>query len=79
MNIYLRVSEDQNWREYDTYHRLTIIDFVSGLYDVDLQVTPATNSLPINRLGLKERESPEIDVVWIGLPGFDSSPTRAKI
>jgi hypothetical protein len=32
-------------------------------YDVDLQVTPATNSLPINRLGLKEGESQEIDVV----------------
>jgi uncharacterized protein len=39
-------------------------------YDVDLQVTPATNSLPINRLGLKEGESQEIDVVWIGLPGL---------
>lgn len=37
--------------------------------DVDLQVTPATNSLPINRLGLKEGES-QIDVVWIGLPGL---------
>lgn len=70
MNIYLRVSHDQNWREYDTYHRSTIIDFASGLYDVDLQVTPATNSLPINRLGLKEGESQEIDVVWIGLPGL---------
>ena len=58
MNIDLRVSQDQNWREYDTYtpsHHSTIIDFASGLYDVDLQVTPATNSLPINRLGLKER------------------------
>jgi len=57
MNIDLRVSQDQNWREYDTYtssHHSTIIDFASGLYDVDLQVTPATNSLPINRLGLKE-------------------------
>ena len=31
MNIYLRVSHDQNWREYDTYHRSTIIDFASGL------------------------------------------------
>jgi hypothetical protein len=70
MNIYLKVSHDQNWREYDTYHRSTIIDFASGLYDVDLQVTPATNSLPINRLGLKEGESQEIDVVWIGLPGL---------
>ena len=73
MNIDLRVSQDQNWREYDTYtpsQHPTIIDFASGLYDVDLQVTPATNSLPINRLGLKEGESQEIDVVWIGLPSL---------
>jgi hypothetical protein len=71
MSIDLRVSREQNWREYDTYtspHRSTIIDFVSGLYDVDLQVTPSTNSLPINRLGLKEGESQKIDVVWIGFP-----------
>jgi uncharacterized protein len=73
MNIDLRVSRDQIWREYDTYtssHHSTVIDFASGLYDVDLQVTPATNSLPINRLNLKEGESKEIDVVWIGLPSL---------
>jgi hypothetical protein len=73
MNIDLRVSREQIWREYDTYtlsHHSTVIDFASGLYDVDLQVTPATNSLPINRLNLKEGESQEIDVVWIGMPGL---------
>ena len=73
MSIDLRVSQEQNWREYDTHTsspRSTIIDFVSGLYDVDLQVTPATNSLPINRLRLKEGESRKIDVVWVGFPGL---------
>jgi hypothetical protein len=53
---------------YNTSHS-TIIDFVSGLYDVDLQVTPSTNSLPINRVG-QEGESQKIDVVWIGFPGL---------
>ncbi len=73
MSIDLRVSREQNWREYDTYTsspRSTIINFVSGLYDVDLQVTPSTNSLPINRLRLKEGESRKIDVVWISFPGL---------
>jgi hypothetical protein len=73
VNIDIRVSRDQNWREHDTdtsSHHSTIIDFASGLYDVDLQVAPATNSLPINRLGLKGGESQEIDVVWIGFPGL---------
>jgi hypothetical protein len=72
MSIDLRVSREQNWREYYTYTsppHSTIIDFVSGLYDVDLQVTPSTNSLPINRLG-QEGESQKIDVVWIGFPGL---------
>jgi hypothetical protein len=73
MSIDLRVSQEQNWREYDTYTSSpssTIIDFVSGLYDADLQVTPSTNSLPINRLRLKEGESRKIDVVWIGFQGL---------
>jgi uncharacterized protein len=44
--------------------------FASGLYDIDLQLTPATNSLPINRCGLKDGDSQQIQVLWIGFPGL---------
>ena len=36
--------------------------------DVDLSFTPATNTLPIRRLGLEVGEEAEIDVVWLVWP-----------
>jgi len=36
--------------------------------DVDLSFTPATNTLPIRRLGLGVGEKAEIDVVWLVWP-----------
>ena len=39
-----------------------------GCVDVDLSFTPATNTLPIRRLGLEVGEEAEIDVVWLVWP-----------
>ena len=39
-----------------------------GLVDVDLQVTPATNTLPIRRLQLGVGESAETDALWVRFP-----------
>lgn len=39
-----------------------------GCVDVDLSFTPATNTLPIRRLGLEVGEKAEIDVVWLVWP-----------
>jgi hypothetical protein len=71
--IDLIIDRDQIWRKNIrelSSDSSTVLDFPSGIYDVDLQVTPATNTLPINRLGLKMGESREIDVVWIGFPAL---------
>ncbi|HYF70902.1 MAG TPA: putative glycolipid-binding domain-containing protein [Ohtaekwangia sp.] len=38
-----------------------------GCTDVDIPLTPFTNSLPINRLKLSEGEAKEIDVIYIDL------------
>ena len=40
----------------------------SDCVDVDLSFTPATNMLPIRRLGLVVGEEAEIDVVWLVWP-----------
>ena len=39
-----------------------------GLSDVDLQITPSTNTLPIRRLQLGVGESGETDALWIRFP-----------
>lgn len=40
----------------------------AGLIDVDLQITPSTNTLPIRRLRLGEGESADTDALWIRFP-----------
>jgi uncharacterized protein len=44
---------------------------LEGCVDVDLGVTPSTNTLPIRRLGLEVGESAEIDAAWIRFPELD--------
>ena len=36
--------------------------------DVDLGITPATNTLPIRRLGLAVGETAEVDAAWVRFP-----------
>jgi len=46
------------------------LDALDGCTDVDIMITPFTNTLPIRRLNLKVGEAREIAVVYIGLPGL---------
>jgi uncharacterized protein len=43
---------------------------LDGAIDVDLPITPFTNTLPIRRLNLRAGESADIRVVYIILPDF---------
>jgi hypothetical protein len=79
--IDLIIDRDQIWRKNIrelSSDSAIVLDFASGIYDVDLQVTPATNTLPINRLDLKMGESQEIDVVWTGFPALTVGRQRQK-
>jgi uncharacterized protein len=44
------------------------IEVLRGCTDVDIRVTPFTNTLPIKRLSLKPGEAKEIAVVYINAP-----------
>jgi hypothetical protein len=44
--------------------------------DVDLGFTPATNTLPIRRLGLRVGEEAEIEAAWLTWPDLDVRPAR---
>jgi uncharacterized protein len=49
-----------------------------GISDVDLQITPATNILPIRRLQLGVGEAADTDALWVRFPDleFERLPQR---
>jgi hypothetical protein len=51
---------------------------LEGCIDVDISVTPSTNTLPIRRLGLKPGESAELDVTYIRVPELLVGPERQR-
>jgi hypothetical protein len=51
---------------------------VRGALDVDLTVTPATNTLPIRRLGLEVGRAAELTVAWVQFPGLEVVSSRQR-
>ncbi|MBV8213141.1 MAG: putative glycolipid-binding domain-containing protein [Verrucomicrobia bacterium] len=49
----------------------SLIDNLTGCFDVDLELTPITNSLPVNRLNLAVGQVEEIAVAWIRFPSLE--------
>jgi hypothetical protein len=50
---------------------------LAGCVDVDVSLTPATNTLPIRRLGLLDLavgESREVTAAWVGFPALSVEP-----
>jgi hypothetical protein len=47
---------------------------VAGCEDIDLGFSPATNVLPIKRLGLKVGESAKVRAAWVRFPEFALEP-----
>lgn len=61
----LEVGQDQVWRSAGA-----VVPFATGFFDIDLEITPATNTLPIRRLALQEGESAQVDAVWVRFPSL---------
>lgn len=51
---------------------------LSGCLDVDIMVTPFTNTLPIRRLDWQTGEAAEIDVAYVAFPGIEVRPVRQR-
>jgi hypothetical protein len=47
-----------------------------GIADVDLSVTPSTNTPPIRRLGLGVGQVAEVTAAWVKLPSLGVAPLR---
>jgi uncharacterized protein len=64
--VVLTRDEGDLWRD----EAGTPIEALNGCTEVDIMITPFTNTLPIQRLKLKVEEGKEIAVVYLGLPGL---------
>ncbi len=47
-----------------------LIPWATGLTDIDLSITPATNMLPMRQHPLQIGESREVNCVWVQLPAL---------
>jgi len=47
-----------------------------GIADVDLSVTPSTNTPPLRRLGLGVGQAAEVTAAWVRLPSLEIAPLR---
>lgn len=61
--LFLKVTAGQVWCNGDVIEPLG-----DGLYDVDLEITPATNTLPMRRLNLQTGESQATTALWVRFP-----------
>jgi len=67
----LRKSDQGVWTQNDIP-----LPRVQGLQDVDLSITPSTNTPPIRRLALRPGESSEVTAAWVRFPELDVIPLR---
>jgi uncharacterized protein len=54
------------------------LTLATGLLDIDFEFSPATNTLPINRLNLNEGESKEVDSLWIRSESLKTERLRQR-
>jgi uncharacterized protein len=69
----LKVDKNQRWLGDGV-----LVPFATGLFDVDFEVSPATNTLPLRRLDLKIGESTEFDAVWVRFPRLKLEPLSQR-
>ena len=50
----------------------------NGCIDIDISLTPFTNTLPINRLNLSEKEEKQIDVLYVDVLAREIKPVQQK-
>jgi hypothetical protein len=51
---------------------------LDGCIDVDVAITPLTNTLPVRRLGLRPGEARDLRVVYVEVPGLRVRPATQR-
>lgn len=70
-----RLTSDGTGHWFRKGQKLAALD---GCLDVDINVTPFTNTLPIRNLALQPGESAEISVVYLTVPELSFRPARQR-
>ncbi len=76
----LRRDDTNVWHRVDPAHLTDDVGLpqITGCVDVDLGITPATNTLPICRLGLAVGESADVTAAWVRFPSLAVQPLRQR-
>jgi hypothetical protein len=72
--LQLRADGKAHWRTATG----TALHPLDGCIDVDISVTPFTNTLPIRRLNLSHNQSAEISVTYIVVPELEVKPIKQR-
>jgi uncharacterized protein len=72
--VILARTRDGQWIN----HRNAPLPMFHGFTDVDISLTPLTNTIPIRRLGLNVGESREINVIYFEAPSLEPTPARQR-
>jgi uncharacterized protein len=72
-SLSLRPTDDGGWLVDDQP-----LDAVAGCIDIDLGITPATNTLPIRRLNLAVGESADVEATWVRFPSLTIQPLSQR-
>ena len=67
--LLLEASDNGEWHVADQH-----MPAVRGCMDIDLSVTPVTNSLPIRRLNLEIGNSARVTAAWVRFPDLIIEP-----
>jgi uncharacterized protein len=70
--LHLSSDGEGDWRDASE----SALPELRGCIDVDLSVTPFTNTLPIRRLDLREGESSDMAVVYVNVPVMELGTSR---
>jgi hypothetical protein len=73
-DLWLATDGSARWGEVNGAHR----EELDGCYDVDLAVTPFTNTLPIRRLPLQVGDSTELSVAYVDVDTLGVRPDRQR-
>ena len=74
--LHLRVDDQQRWwNESEGGGELVAL---RGCHDVDLGISPSTNTLPIRRLGLAVGASADLDAGWVRFPELAVEPLAQR-
>ncbi|MEM8530315.1 MAG: putative glycolipid-binding domain-containing protein [Chloroflexota bacterium] len=73
-NLSLIRSPAGDWIDVDG----NVLTDLHGCSEIDIEVSPFTNTLPIRRLALRPGQSTEIYVAYIAIPALDVRPERQR-